>query len=125
MGLSVHLDSVIQEVTVTDENKIDLDGPPPKWDEALEGLVKEEYRKRGTGLRLDDIVQLAQTHAIRFDDIMATLFEMVLQGDWRYTGSDAVPREITRDEVNKLYVFRRLREEDLRGYNGSWAPRRP
>ena len=107
---------------MADMNRIELDGPPPLWDEALEGLMKEEYRKKGAGLCLTDIVHLAMTYAIRFDDIMNTLFELVLHGKWRYTGADGAPHEITREEINRLYVDHRLRIQDMQGYRGDWEP---
>ena len=45
----------------------------PKWDVALEGLIKEEAKKLGRGLRLDDFIRLATENAIRFDDIIVDI----------------------------------------------------
>lgn len=100
-----------------------FDEPVPPWDVALEGLAREEYENKGAGLLMDDFVRLAKEYSIRLDDIMVTLFELVLRGKWRYVNADGSPREITREEIGRLYVNGgRLREEDLRAYDGSWSP---
>ena len=95
----------------------------PRWDVALAALVAEEFTKLGRGLTLNDFQRLAAQHAIRFDDIMATLFELVLHGTWRYEDPPGVKVIITRDEVEKLYVGGRLAEADVNQYSGLWRPR--
>lgn len=94
-----------------------------KWDLALEALAREECRNLGRALSLEDFRRLAQTHAIRLDDIMVTLFELVIQGEWSYR--DELGREQTFDRatLDGLYVNRRLQEQDLQGFTGSWQPR--
>ena len=99
-----------------------VDADIPQWDVALEALAQEEVGKLGRGLRIADFQRLAREHAIRFDDIMATLFELVLQGKWRYEEPDGVAKTITRDEVEKLYVAGRLVEPDVIAYIGLWLP---
>ena len=94
----------------------------PKWDIALEALAKEEAGVLGKGLLMKDFQRLAEEHAIRFDDIMVTMFELVIQGEWRYETPEGVIRPITRDEVEKLYVGGRLVEKDVKQYEGSWSP---
>lgn len=94
----------------------------PKWDIALAALAKEEAGKLGHGLRIADFQRLAAEHAIRFDDIMVTMFELVIQGEWRYEYPDNVTRAISRDEVEKLYVGGRLAEADVNEYVGLWSP---
>lgn len=94
----------------------------PKWDVALAGLLHEEAGKLGRGLRIADFQRLAKDHTIRFDDIMATMFEMVIAGAWHYEDPQGVKREISRDEVNKLYVGGRLDEADVGQYTGMWIP---
>ena len=99
-----------------------LDEPTPKWDVALEALVREECQKRGEALRLADFRRLAQEHAIRFDDIMDTLFRLVIHAEWSYQRADGTEHQITQDEVNRLYVNGRLSEEDVQQYDGEWQP---
>ena len=66
----------------------EFDEEVPRWDVALESLLNEEHHKLGRALRIDDFHHLAAQHAIRFDDIMATMFELVLNGNWRYADHD-------------------------------------
>jgi hypothetical protein len=70
-----------------------------------------------------DFHRLAEEHAIRFDDIMVTMFELVIQGEWKYQDVDGVERPITKDEVDNLYVGGRLAEADVMQYLGLWSPR--
>ncbi len=94
----------------------------PKWDIALAALAREEFDKGGHSLSLEDFKRQATEHAIRFDDIMVTLFELCIQGEWQYQDADGNDRPITRDEVNKLYVGGRLADKDVADYTGSWSP---
>lgn len=100
----------------------DSNEPIPKWDVALEALARDEYQKKGVALRIDDFARLAKDHAIRFDDIMVTLFELVLQGEWRYEDDERTIKVFTRSEVNHLYVNGRLSDRDVRHYTGYWSP---
>ncbi|MDT8383840.1 MAG: hypothetical protein RRB22_05450 [Gammaproteobacteria bacterium] len=99
-----------------------FDEEVPKWDIALAALVNEEVQKLGRGLRIADFKRLAADHAIRFDDIMVTLFELVINGEWRYEHPDGVEQPISRDEVEKLYVGGRLVDADVDEYVGLWLP---
>lgn len=94
----------------------------PKWDIALAALAKEEYQKTGHGLGVEDFKRLAGKHSIRFDDIMVTMFELVINHEWCYEEADGALRPIGRDEVDNLYVGGRLREEDVKEYTGRWRP---
>ncbi|NOY73002.1 MAG: hypothetical protein GXP14_11610 [Gammaproteobacteria bacterium] len=94
----------------------------PKWDVALEALAREECEQSGSALKIDDFKQLAQTHAIRFDDIMVTMFELVLNKKWTYHSPGKEHPQITRDETNRLYVNGRLKNEDVAEFTGQWAP---
>ena len=105
------------------DNKIDSEESIPKWDVALEALTREEYKNSGNPLRLDDFLKLAKEHAIRFDDIMVTMFELVLNDKWRYCDNDGNEVSITRKEVNDLYVNGRLNEKDVQDYQGLWSPK--
>ena len=100
----------------------DFDEEIPKWDIALAALAREDYRKAGRNLTLEDFKRQARQHAIRFDDIMVTLFELCIEGEWQYQGADGVDRVISREEVDKLYVGGRLADKDVADYTGSWYP---
>jgi len=94
----------------------------PKWDEALEALVKEECSQKGGVLMIEDFSRIARVHSIRFDDIMETVFALCINGQWQYTNSNGSVHSITQDEVDRLYVERRIYEKDLRDYTGTWSP---
>ncbi len=96
--------------------------PIPKWDVALEALVKEEQQKLGRPLRLDDFSRLAQQYTIRLDDIMVTMFELCIHGEWKYCNSDGTPREINRELLDELTAAGRLKDEDLKNFPGDWSP---
>jgi len=94
----------------------------PKWDVALAALAREECAKLGRPLRMADFHQLAAEYAIRFDDIMDTLFKLVIHGEWRYHDSRGLPHVITQATLDGLYVDRRLKVEDLQVFDGEWTP---
>lgn len=94
----------------------------PKWDVALEALVKEEHGKQGKPLTLEDFRRLANQYTIRLDDIMATLLELAVHGRWRYCNPQGIPQIITRDEVDALHKRGRIQEADMQAYGGSWHP---
>lgn len=96
----------------------------PKWDVALEALAREESKKLSRPLQIDDFLRLAREHAIRFDDIMVTMFELALNREWIYSDSAGIKQELTRDEINALYVNGRLHDKDVQGYDGFWEPAR-
>lgn len=100
-----------------------FDEEVPKWDIALAALVTEEVQKLGHGLRIAEFKRLADDHSIRFDDIMVTMFELVINKEWRYEYPDGVVKPITRDEVEKLYVGGRLVDADVNEYVGLWLPK--
>ena len=104
------------------DNMKDFDEEIPKWDIALAALAKEGFEKCGRNLSLADFKRQATEHAIRFDDIMVTMFELCIQGEWQYQDADGNDRAITRDEVNNLYIGGRLADKDVAGYTGSWYP---
>jgi hypothetical protein len=104
------------------EAQLEQEMPLPQWDVALEALVKEEYKKLARPLHIDDFLQLAKKHAIRFDDIMDTLLRMVILGEWNYTDADNSPQKITQEAFDKMYEGGRLKDEDLKEYTGNWMP---
>ncbi len=94
----------------------------PKWDVALASLASETFRLKGQALDLEDFHRMAKQHAIRLDDIMETLFRLVIDGQWTYTDSNGQPQTLTQETLDKLYVKRRLSEEDLNVFDGGWRP---
>ena len=114
-------DKILDEKTI--EELRNFDEEVPKWDIALAALVNEEAGIMGQGLLIKDFQRLGEAHAIRFDDIMVTMFELVIQGEWKYEDADGLEKTITRDEVDKLYVGGRLADADVIQYVGLWSPR--
>ena len=94
----------------------------PKWDVALEAMVKDEYAKLGRPLTLDDYRRLAAQYTIRLDDIMVTLLELCIQGKWQYRDEAGKPQKITRQQFTRLTAAGRLSDEDLKTFTGGWTP---
>ena len=94
----------------------------PKWDEALAGLIGDEYAKKQTPLTIDDFAALARRYSIRFDDIMETVFKLCIHDVWSYQTADGTAQKITQDMVDRLYVNARLYEKDVREFTGGWTP---
>jgi len=94
----------------------------PKWDIALAALAREEHDKLGKPLHLQDFQRLAGEYAIRLDDIMVTMFQLVIHGEWEYRDAAGGLAPLTQETLDGLFVNRRLREEDLRGFAGAWTP---
>ena len=95
----------------------------PQWDEALANMVNEAFAKQGHPLSLADFSELADEYSFRLDDIMVTIFQLVISGDWKYIDRSGNEQQFTPDTLNKLYVNRRLKEEDLKNFDGGWSPR--
>lgn len=93
----------------------------PKWDVALEALVKEEHEKLGRPLNLDDFRRLAQQYTFRLDDLVATLFELCIHGQWQYLNNDGKPQAITRDLLDELTAGGRIKDEDMLNFPGGWT----
>ncbi len=105
------------------EISTDFNEEIPKWDVALEALLKEEYQQRGRALNNDDFLRLARQYAIRFDDIMATLFELAIARRWVFAEAGGEAREITPEKVAGLYAKGRLNPSDLEArLAGCWRP---
>ena len=119
-------DSDVKEKVLDEKTMEELKGfdeEVPKWDIALAALAHEEAGVMGQGLMVKDFHRLAEEHVIRFDDIMVTMFELVIQGEWKYQDTDGVEIPITREDVDKLYVGGRLAEADVMQYLGLWSPK--
>jgi hypothetical protein len=94
----------------------------PEWDVALEALLKEEQQKLGRSLRNDDFRRLTKQYAIRYDDMIATLFELCIHGEWEYHDAEGHVCPITRVAYEQLTAAGRLKEQDLKAYHGGWSP---
>jgi hypothetical protein len=99
-----------------------LDEEMPKWDVALQGLAYDTYQHKGAPLTLEDFRNLANQHAIRFDDIMETMFLLVIHNVWHYLDNTGRLRRIDQQTLDDLYVKRRLSEEDVAAFDGGWKP---
>lgn len=106
------------------EISTDFDEEIPRWDVALEALLRETCQRLGRPLTHGDFRQLATRYAIRFDDIMDTLFELAMAGEWEFRQADGEPVAVTPELVAGLHVKSRLEEDDLRTFRGSWRPLR-
>ena len=107
------------------DETIAMDEEIPLWDVALEAMLVDEYEKYDRPLTIEDFRRLASEYKIRFDDIMATVFELTLHGRWTYLREDGVPRILLRDEVERFYVNGRLDAADLSTLGGGWICRPP
>jgi hypothetical protein len=94
----------------------------PKWDVAIAALASDQYRKKAGPLTLDDFRSLARKHAMRLDDIMETMFLLAINGEWEYADAAGKKQPLDQDTLDGLYVKRRLTEEDLNLFDGSWQP---
>lgn len=96
----------------------------PQWDVALEALLREEYSKRRTPLTVKDVHALSVQYEIRFDDMMRTLFELTVQGRWRYLPTPTTLAEVTRADMDALWSEGRLTfERAAEAYSGGWRTR--
>jgi hypothetical protein len=95
---------------------------PPKWDVALASLAMDEYKKKTAPLTMDDFHNLASQHAIRLDDIMETMFLLVIHSQWIYTDSNGQQQSLDQETLDGLYVKRRLSDADLAAFDGDWRP---
>ena len=95
----------------------------PKWDEALANMANEQFLEQKRPLTLQDLNALADEYSFRLDYIMVTMFQLVINGDWQYLDSSGTEQQFTQDTLDKLYVNRRLKEEDLKNFDGVWTPR--
>ena len=96
----------------------------PKWDVALAALASDEFRKKASPLSLSDFRNLAKEHAIRLDDIMETLFLLAINREWVYTDRTGTEQALDQATLDALYVKRRLSEEELATFDGTWQPAR-
>lgn len=101
---------------------MDCDFDIPKWDVALEALMREEYINRNNSLRLKDIERLAVKYEIRFDDLIITALTLLLEKSWRYHDQDGKPVIFTQNCFNQLFKGGRIRKQDVQHLQGYWSP---
>lgn len=94
----------------------------PKWDVALEALAKEEAEKLGRPLAMQDFKRLGLEYKIRFDDLMATLHQLVTNEVWEQVGVDAKGKPVSAAILQDLFVFNRLDEKVADKYAVTWHP---
>jgi hypothetical protein len=94
----------------------------PKWDVALASLARDSYDHKGGPLSLEDFRSLARHHAMRFDDIMETMFLLVIHGEWAYRDRLGQLQQLDQQTLDNLYVKRRLSEQDVAAFDGGWEP---
>lgn len=94
----------------------------PKWDVALAALARDEFRKKASPLTLNDFRGLAKEHATRLDDIMETMFLLAVHKEWVYTDKTGEEQALDQKTLDGLYVKRRLSDEDLAAFDGTWQP---
>lgn len=110
---------------MTSSKSLDEPVAVPKWDVALEALVREEYEKKGEPLTVADLRRLAMEYAIRFDDIVVTMFELCLNAEWQYRDHAGNIDEMTRERYDELTSAGRLKDQDMQRFDGGWSPLNP
>lgn len=63
-------------------------------------------------------------YAMRLDDIMETMFLLAINGEWEYSNAAGEKQPLDQKTLDGLYIKRRLSEEDLNSFDGSWQPAR-
>ena len=94
----------------------------PEWDVALESLIRDEAKSLATGLNMDDFKRLAKEHAIRLDDIMATLVQLVQHGRWQHQVKDQEGNSVADEQLQDLYVYSRVDEKMVEKFVIHWSP---
>lgn len=107
--------------------KDDKDTPAdiPQWDVALEALIREEFKRRGRPLSLDDFRRLGKAHRIRVHDITATVYQLERHGKWYHQARDGAGRPVQALRLAGLYRHERLDEDTAEKFSVTWAPRPP
>jgi len=95
----------------------------PKWDVALEALMREECVNNDKSLNLADIERLADTYSIRFDDLMVTVLELVVHKCWQYKTLKGKVINITQKELDQLYCGGRIKKKEVVHLTGFWRPK--
>ena len=99
------------------------DDDMPNWDVAISGMVEEEFRKTGQPLIMDDFKALAREYDFRLDDIMETVFLMMMHEAWAYSPAATDKRQLNHETLVEYCLKKRMSAEDLDAFDGSWQPR--
>ncbi len=94
----------------------------PNWDIAIAGMVREEFRRKNASLVMKDFRDLAKEYDFRLDDIMETMFLMVMHEAWKYQPSEADQKVLNHETLIEYCTKKRLSEEDLKVFEGTWSP---
>lgn len=94
----------------------------PQWDIALESLLRETQKSKGSALGMDDLHALAAKHTIRLDDILDTLCLLSEHQAWSYFEADGSLAAPDDDMAKHLHANKRLNDAQLERFDGSWAP---
>lgn len=94
----------------------------PLWDEALAGLLYEEYSSKQRALDILDLQALALENATRIGDIMETMFLMAIYGEWVYKDESGEIQQLDQKNLDELYSKGRISADDLKAFSGVWAP---
>ncbi len=103
---------------MTLENREDM----PLWDVAIEGMVVEDYNKKNLPLALSNFNDLAKEYDFRLDDIMETVFLMVMHGAWQYRAGSEDYRKLDRETLLEYCTKKRISDEELAAFGGVWLP---
>lgn len=98
------------------------DDDMPSWDIAIAGMVKEEFRNKKAPLEMSDFRLLAKDYDFRLDDIMETMFLMVMHEEWAYHPAANDQKELTHETLIEYCTKKRLSEDDLKIFHGTWTP---
>ncbi len=99
------------------------DDDMPSWDVAIAGMIEEEYRKTKKPLFMQAFRDLASEYDFRLDDIMETVFLMVMHEAWSYNASPDDKKELNHETLVEYCLKKRMTAEDLDLFAGSWQPK--
>lgn len=103
---------------------MDCDFEIPKWDVALEALMREEYVNNDKKLTLADIERLAVKYAIRFDDMIITALTLLVENAWVYTDEQGEELRFSQNKLDKLYQGGRIAKKEVQHMSGYWMPQK-
>ena len=94
----------------------------PLWDEGISLFLRGKYDQHQVPLTIVDLQSFANEQAIRIGDLLETLFLMAIYGEWTYSDVDGRERKLDEDALDALYAKGRLAPDDLKAFDGVWAP---
>jgi len=94
----------------------------PLWDEGISSYLLGEFQRRQVPLTMDDLQGFAVDQAVRVGDLLETLFIMAIYGEWTYSNANGVSQTLDESALDEFYAKGRLTKEDLKAFDGVWAP---